>query len=154
MSSCRRGQVCAHDKVHLSAGTGDMTDAGGFCGDLAIQVDVDGAVDGDEVADGGDGVNAVHIVHGSAHALGVVVDKVIQLLGAGAEGVDLTAGVQFLVLTADLAGHGQVDEGVNIHLGVNAQVLQIGLGDDAADGVGHAAMPSCRQAWSGIRGTT
>ncbi len=30
-------------------------------------------------------------------------------------------------------------ESVNIHLGVDAQVLQIALGDEAADGVGHTA---------------
>ena len=39
----------------------------------------------------------------------------------------------------DLAGGGHVHKAVHIHLGVDRQVLQVGLGDHGADGVGHTA---------------
>ena len=39
----------------------------------------------------------------------------------------------------DLAGGRHVHEAIHIHLRVDRQVLQVGLGDHGADGVGHAA---------------
>ena len=84
-------------------------------------------------------MHVVGVVHGGAHDLGVHAHIVIELLGAGGEGEDLAAIVQGLVLAVDLAGLGDVHEGVHVHLGVHAQVLQVGLGDQGAHGVGHAA---------------
>ncbi len=45
------GQVGAHGEVLLAAGTGDMVNSRGLRGHLAVQVDIHGAVDGDEVVD-------------------------------------------------------------------------------------------------------
>ena len=39
----------------------------------------------------------------------------------------------------DLAGLGDVHKGIDVHLRVDAEVLQVALGDEAADGVGHTA---------------
>ena len=116
-----------------------MLDAGGLGVHLAEQVQVDDVVDGDELIQLGDDVHVVGVVNRSAHDVGVLVHVVIQLLGTSSESEDLTAIVQGLVLAVDLAGLGDVHEGVDVHLGVNAQVLQVGLSDQSADGVGHAA---------------
>ena len=43
------------------------------------------------------------------------------------------------MLAGDLAGEGHVDKAVDIHFGVNGQVLEVRLRDHRADGVGHAA---------------
>ena len=74
-------------------------------------------------------MHVVGVVNRSAHDVGVLVHVVIQLLGTSSESEDLTAIVQGLVLAVDLAGLGDVHEGVDVHLGVNAQVLQVGLSD-------------------------
>ena len=116
-----------------------MLDAGGLGVHLAEEVQVHDVVDGDELVKLGDDAHVVGVVHGGAHDVGVAVDVVIQLLGAGGEGEDLAAIVHGLVLAVDLAGLGDVHEGVHVHLGVHAQVLQVGLGDQGAHGVGHAA---------------
>ena len=133
------GKVCAQYEVQLAACTGNVLDAGALRIHLAEQVDVHRIVDGDEVVQCGDAADVVGVIDGSRHTLGVVVEVVVHLLGAGTEGVDLTALVQLLVCAGDLAGLGDVHESVNVHLGVDAQVLQIALGDEAADGVGHTA---------------
>ncbi len=133
------GQVGAHDKVQLAAGAGDVLEAGGLGVHLAEQVHVDGVVDGDEVVDLGDDPDVVGVVHRGAHHVGVAVHVVIQLLGAGGKGEHLAALVQRLVPAGDLAGGGHVHKAIHIHLGVDGQVLQVGLGDHGADGVGHAA---------------
>ena len=67
-------------KILLAAGTGDMVNSRGLRGHLAVQVDIHGAVDGDEVVDLRHPGNVVHIADRSSHALRVVVDEVIQLL--------------------------------------------------------------------------
>ena len=111
----------------------------GLRGHLAVQVDIHGAVDGDEVVDLRHPGNVVHIADGSSHALRVVVDEVIQLLCARREGIGLPAPVKGLAQARDATGYGHVHEGVHVHLGVHAQILQVALGDHLADGVGHRA---------------
>ena len=103
------------------------------------QVQVHRVVDGDEVVDLADDPHVVGVVHRGGHHVGVAVHVVVQLLGAGGEGVHLAALVQVLVPAGDLAGGGDVHKAVHVHLGVDGQVLQVGLGDHGADGVGHAA---------------
>ena len=133
------GEVSAHDEVLLAAGAADVAGAGGLGGDLAEEVHIHGAVDGDEVILGGDVGDVVDVVDGSAHALGVVVQIVIELLGAGGEGVGLTALVVVLALASDAAGQRHVHEGVHVHFGLDAQVLQVGVRDQAAHGGGQHA---------------
>ena len=133
------GQVRAHGEVQLAACAGDVLDTGGLGVDLAEEVHVDGVVDGDEIVDLGHDPHVVGVVHRGRHDIGVAVDVVIQLLGAGCEGEDLPALVHRLVPAGDLAGGGHVHKAVHVHLRVDGQVLQIGLGDHSADGVGHSA---------------
>ena len=133
------GEVRAHRKVELAARAGDVLDARGLGIHLTKQVAVDGVVDGDEVVDLGDDEHVVRIVDRRTHDLGIAIHVVIELLRAGGEGKDLTALVELLVLAGDLAGEGHVDKAVDIHLGVNGQVLEVRLRDHRADGVGHAA---------------
>ena len=116
-----------------------MLDARALGVDLTEQVDIDGVVDGDEVVEGGDAADVVGVLHGSGHALRVVVEVIVHLLGAGTEGVDLTALVQILVAAGDLARLGDIHKGIHVHFGVHAEVLQVTLSDQVADGVGHTA---------------
>ena len=55
------------------------------------RVYVDGVVDGDEVVDLSDDPHIVGVVYRGTHHVGVAVDVVIELLGAGGEGEDLAA---------------------------------------------------------------
>ena len=116
-----------------------MLDACALRVHLTEQVNVHRIVDGDEVVDGGDAADVVGVLHGSGHALRVVVQVIVHLLGACTKGIDLTALVQILVAAGDLACLCNIHKGIHIHLSVHAQVLQIALGDEAADGVGHTA---------------
>ena len=70
-------------EVQLAACTGNVLDAGALRVHLAEQVDVHRIVDGDEVVQCGDAADVVGVIDGSRHALGVVVEVVVHLLGAG-----------------------------------------------------------------------
>ena len=116
-----------------------MLDAGGFGIDLAEEVAVDGVVDGNEVVDLRDDVNIVRVIDRRAHDVRVAVHVIIELLRTGGKREDLTALVELLVLAGDLAGHRHIHKAVHIHLGVNGEVLEVGLRDHRADGVRHTA---------------
>src|SRR5699024_3358530 len=116
------GQVSAQDEVELTACTADLLDAGGLGVDLTEEVEVDSVVDGYEVIDLRDGAGIIGVADRSAHTGRVVIDEVIELLGTCAECEGLTTAVDGLLRTGDLAGHGDVDESVNVHLGVNAEM--------------------------------
>ena len=133
------GKVCAQNEVQLTAGTGDVLEACSLGVHLTEQVDVHSVVDGNKVIQCGDAADIVGVVHGCRHALRVIVQVIVHFLGAGTEGVDLTALVQLLACTGDLAGLGDIHKGIHIHFGVHAQILQIALCDQAADGIGHTA---------------
>ena len=133
------GQVGPQDEVQLAAGAGDVLEPGALRVHLTEQVHVHRVVDGDEVVQLGDDMDVVGVVHRGSHDVGVVIHVVVELLRARTEGEHLPALVQVLVLSGDLARPGDVHEGVHIHLGVDPQVPQVGLGDHGADGVGHTA---------------
>ena len=116
-----------------------MPGAHGLGGHLAEQVHLHGVVDGDHVAVGGDDVDVVDVVHRGHHKGGVAVDKIVQPPGAGGKGEHRAAPVQVLVPAGELARLGQVHHAVGEHLGVDAQILQIGLGQQSPHCVGHAA---------------
>ena len=133
------GQVGAQNEVELSACAADVLDACGFRIDLTVQVDVDGVVDRDKVVDLCDDARVVRVADRCAHDSRIVVDVVIQLLRAGAECKYLTTLVDGLLGAGQLACTGDVDEGIDIHLGVYAQIGQVGLCDQGADCVRHTA---------------
>ena len=116
-----------------------MLNAGRLGVDLTKEVHIHGVVDGDKVIQLGDDLNIVGVIHRCGHHIGVLLDVVIQLLGAGSKGIDLTASVHVLVAAGDLASLGNIHESVHIHLGVHAQILQVGLRDQGANGIGHTA---------------
>ena len=133
------GQICAEDEVKLAACAGNLLGACAFRVGLAEEVDIHRVVDGYEIVQLGDDAGVIGIVNRCGHAGRVVIDEVIQLLGAGAEGVYLAAPVDVFVFAVDFAGHGDIHEGIHVHLGMNAQVFQVAFRDHLADGVRHAA---------------
>ena len=116
-----------------------MADAGGLAADLTVQVDIHRVVNGHEVIDGSDGADIVDIADGSSHAHAVVIQEVIDPLAAGSEGIGLAAMVDALVGAADLAAQGQIYEGLHVHLGMDAHVLQIRLAQQHTHSVRHTA---------------
>ena len=84
-------------------------------------------------------MHIVRVIDRCAHDVGVAIHVVIELLRTGGKGEDLTALVEILVLAGDLAGERHIDKAVDVHLGVNGQILEVRLGDHRTDGVGHAA---------------
>lgn len=103
------GQVGSHQEVQLAPRPGDMPDSRRLR------------------------------CHRGGHALRVVVQIVVELLAPRPEGVGLTAPVQGFVPACDLSRLGHVHEGVHIHLRMDPQILQIGLGDHGAHRVWHPA---------------
>ena len=81
----------------------------------------------------------IDIVNSAAHALGVIVEVIIHLLGTRGKSVGLSAYIKVLSGAGNLAGLRDIDERVDIHLRMDAQILQITLGDHLADGIGHTA---------------
>ena len=116
-----------------------MAGAGGLAGDLTIEVDIHGVIDGHEVINGGDGANVVDVADGRGHAHTVLVDEVIEALRACGEGEGLTTVVDVLILAADLAGQRNIHEGIHVHLRMDGEILQIRLTDHHTHGVGHTA---------------
>ena len=119
------GLAGAADVVHLAAGAGHVPGAHALRADLAPQVHLQGGVDGDHVVVAADDVGVVHIVHRQDGDAGVVVDIIIDPLGAEGEGGDALAPVDLLFAVVDRAALDQLHHGVGEHLGVDAQVVLI-----------------------------
>ena len=133
------GQISAHNEVQLTAGSGDVLHTCGLCVDLTKQVHINSVVDGNEVIQLRDDIYIVGVVDRCSHDVRIFLDVIIQLVCAGREGEDLTALVHRLVHTRDLASLCNIHEAIDIHLGVNTQILQIGFSNQSANSVGHAA---------------
>ena len=133
------GQIRTQHKVLLSAGAADLLGARRLTVHLPVQVHIHRVVDGDKVVDGRDGADVVGVADGRGHARRVVVQIVVQLLGTGGKGEHLPAPVDVLLHARDLPRHRQIHIGVHVHLRVYAQILQVGLAQHGAHGIGHTA---------------
>ena len=116
-----------------------MTGAGCFRVDLAGEIEVNGIVDRHEMIDLGDGAGVVGVADRCGHDRRIFVDVIIELFGARGEGEDLPTAVDRLFGAVDLSGHGNINKCVDIHLGMNAEILEVGVRDHRADRVGHPA---------------
>ena len=111
----------AADVVHLSADAGVDAAADGVGADLAGDVHFDRAVDGGDfgvLADDGGVVDVADIEHRDER---IVVDEVVESLGADHESGDDLAGVDLLLAAGDDALFDEVDEAVGEHFGVDAE---------------------------------
>ena len=105
--------------------------------DLAPKVHLQGGVDGDHIVVLADDLRVVHIVHRQQLNGRVVIDIVIDPLGAVGKGGDALAPVDLLFAVVDGAAFDQLHHGVGKHLGMDAQVV---LGFEGhAGGVGDGA---------------
>ena len=77
------GKIGTQHKVQLAACTGNGTGAAAFGVHLAIQVNVNGVVDGDKVIQAADHPHIVGVINGCRHTLRIVIQVVVHLLGAG-----------------------------------------------------------------------
>ena len=91
------GCECALGEVELAAGAADLLIASRFRVDLAIEVEVDAAVDGDEFIDAGDNADVVDVAYRSVEDDLVVVDEIIEALCAAGKSIDDLAFIAFLV---------------------------------------------------------
>lgn len=138
--------ACAGEEVHLAAGAGDVAETGALGVYLAVEVDGDAAVEGDEVVHGPDDGGVVDVGYGQRDDAGVLVQPVVKRLGAGREAEHALAGEDVLALVCELAGLVEVQETVGAELGMHAEVLEVALRDDGAQRVGVPPMPSWRVA--------
>ena len=129
----------AGEEVHLPAGAGDVPEAGALAAYLAVEVDGDAAVQGDEIIHARNHLRVVHVGYGQGDDARVLVQPVVELARAGGEAEDALAGEDGLALVGELAGLVEVEEAVGAELGVHAQVLEVALRQDGAQGVGRAA---------------
>ena len=91
--------------------------------DLAPQIHLQSGVDGDHVVVPADDVGIVHIVHRQDLDGRVVVDIVVNPLGAVGKGGDALARVDLLFAVVHRAAGDQLHHGVGEHLGMDAQVV-------------------------------
>ena len=125
------------DEVDLAADTGVELGAEGVSAYLAGEVHLEGGVDGCHLGVLGDDVGVVGVadVHHGHHR--VVVDEVIDLLGAHEEGGYHLAAVDALLGSVDYAFPDEGQDAVGEHLGVDTEVLvvtelgQYGVGNGA-----------------------
>ena len=131
------GEVGAQGEAEAAAGAGVLHRADGLGADLTGQVDLHQGVDGNHVVLLGDVEGVDHLGAGLHDALGIVMQVLIQLMGAVGEHAHVELLVEDLVLAGDVAVADQLHQGGGELLGVQAQVV---LGEQvAAHGVGNAA---------------
>ena len=80
------GHVGARHEVQLAAGAADLPRPDRFGADLAVQVDGNAAVDGDEVVELADRLGSVDVVHGRRQNPLIIMEELVQLLRAQADG--------------------------------------------------------------------
>ena len=132
------GVGAAHE-LQLAAGAADVAVAGGLRGRLALQVDLRRVVDRHDLVVLHDVVRQVGVVDRAAQDVRVAVDHVVEAARAEREGEDDLAGVERLARAGDEAGVEQVDQAVDQHLGVDAEVPDAAFRQQGADRVRHAA---------------
>ena len=122
------GTVGADYEVELTAGTADLFIAGGLRADLPININRDTAVDGNELVDLRDVRTVVDPLDRRAAAGRIVVDKIIEPLAAGREGINRSAMVHRQIdLIDDLARRVKIQVRVHEHFCMNVQFIDIGI---------------------------
>ena len=119
-------------EVELSACTADMLEASCFSIYLAIQVEVDAAIDRNEFIDAGNNTYVIDIAYRRIEYDLVVVNKVVQPLCAAGKCINDFAFVAVLV-ARDFTGFIQVYIRIYKHFCMTAQIFNIGLSQFFAD---------------------
>src|SRR5450756_1135386 len=135
------GPIGGEHEVELTAGAADVTRAGRFGTDLTCQVDFESAVDGDDLVILGGDAGSVRVVHGVGSQGRVVVHEVVQLLGTRSKGPGDPASVDGLAHSGDSACLDHVAHGIDQHLRVDTEVLEVGFRDHLPESVRHSADP-------------
>ena len=133
------GRVGPAHELELAAGAGEMPVAIGFGSCLALEVDLGGGVDRDDVVVLHDHVRHVGVVHRQAEHVVVAVEGVVECVRAEREGEHDLARIEALARAGDRAGLVKLDDPIGEHLGVDADVLDAAFLEERADGVGHGA---------------
>ena len=130
------GHGGALQEVQLAAGAADLPGAGALGAYLAVQVHGDAVVDGHKVVLLAHVGGVVAVADGVCDHAGVFPDPVVQVRRANGETEDALVAIQPLVGIGDLAGLVHIQIAVTQHLRMDAQTLQIALGDHLPHGVG------------------
>ena len=118
-------EIGAKDKIQLSAGAADIFRPGTLRIDLSIQIDIYGVVNGDKVVQCADGADVIGIIHRCAHALRIVVQKIVEFFRTGCKGIGLTEPVNIFSGSGDLSGSGNIYKSIYIHFRMNTKIFQI-----------------------------
>ena len=125
-------------KVKLAAGTADLLVACRFSVDLAIEVEVDAAVDGDKFIDAGNDADVVDVAYRCVEYDLVIIDEIIEALCTACESVHDFAFVAVL-LARNLTGFIKVYIGVDKHFRMTAQIFDVRFSQFLADSRRNAA---------------
>ena len=131
--------ICACHKVQLSACTADMSCAGCFRANLAIQVHGYTAIDGYKMIQLSDGFRIIHISHRCRHNINIMIQEFIQICGTITDGEYTFAAVQQFFLICDFACLIQFQIAITHQFCMHTQVFQVGISNQTTQSVGHAA---------------
>lgn len=126
------GQRRTLKEVQLTAGAADLAGAGAFGADLSVQVYGDTVVDGNKIILLAHVGRVVAVADGIGDHAGVFPYPIIQIRRADGQAEDALVAIQLLLVVGDLAGLVHIQIAVAQHLGMDAQVPQITLGDHLA----------------------
>ena len=135
--------------VQLSAGTGDLAGPGALGAHLTEQVHGDAVVDGHHVVVARDDLRRIDELQRHKGNAGVFVHVFVGALRAEGHTGDPHILQIGLLFVGELARLRQVHIGVGAKLRMHAEILQIGLGDQLAQGVGHGTDPQLQRGAAG-----
>ena len=130
-------KVGAQSEAEAAAGTGVLHRSNGLSANLTGQIDLNQGVDGNHVILTSNVMGIQNLGAGLHDALGVVVQILIQLMGAVGKYTNMHALIVGLTSTGDNAGINKVSHGGGELLGVQAQIVLVhqvlanGIGDTA-----------------------
>jgi len=90
--------ITGENEIELSPRAGDLAEARGLGTDLAIQIHLNGVVDGNEIVIGGGNGRFVGVTDRIGGATRVVVKKVVKDLGTQGKGIDDLVGIDLFWL--------------------------------------------------------
>lgn len=132
------------DEVDLSTEAGVHAGADRVGADLAGQVDLDARVDGGHFRVLADDFGVVDVVDLQHLDERVVVDEVVELLGAHEETADDSAAVDLLLVVRDASLLHQIHDATGEHLAVDSEILVVvQLGENGVGDVANAHLEGC-----------
>lgn len=131
------GASGAAHEIDLATDTAEKARAHRIGGDLTGEIDLEGGVNGDHLFILGDIERVIDIIGGMEFDEGVIIDEIVQFLGAKKEASHNFAGVECFLTAGNDTRFDEVDNAIGEEFGMNADMFVIGEGLE--DGIGDRA---------------